>query len=195
MNLNTPLVLAAGAAANLGGFAYSSRVYFDGSHLTPQNLPFALSYVGASALAIGGMLHKPALNALRQSASCGALIASACVFTSAIQATRAHPLTYIFSPDRPQHLNQSGPYHYVRHPFYAAYLGTFGALALSSNHIVPLLAFAGMASVYTFQARREEAKFGDSSFSQGYKEYKQQAGLFFPRPQTVIRDLANYWSA
>ncbi len=74
----------------------------------------------------------------------------------------------------------SGPYRWVRHPFYAAF-----ALGLASNAVVTanwFLAFTGLCTVVLIIARTkiEEQKLIDRFGSQ-YENYMLRTGRFFPR--------------
>ncbi|MGH6821789.1 MAG: methyltransferase family protein [bacterium] len=74
----------------------------------------------------------------------------------------------------------SGPYRWVRHPFYTFHvLSLVGFPLVMANWFVAVLALSGGVMVY-FRALKEEAllkeRFGDA-----YVKYAQQAGRFFPR--------------
>lgn len=74
----------------------------------------------------------------------------------------------------------SGPYKWVRHPFYgsAAFI-CVAATLLSANWLV-LLSGAAVLSLLVLRTKTEEQKLLER-FGEDYAEYCQQTGRFFPR--------------
>ena len=103
------------------------------------------------------------------------------VFFWAIRATRRTPPTLAFDTDAPSFLLQQGPYQFVRHPFYLAYLMFWVGTAVIAHGILPWAAPAVMFSLYTYAASREENKFANSAMSDAYAAYRARAGMFLPR--------------
>jgi protein-S-isoprenylcysteine O-methyltransferase Ste14 len=103
------------------------------------------------------------------------------VFTWAIKATRKTPPTLAFDTDQPSFLLHQGPYRYVRHPFYLAYIMFWIATALAAHTLLAWAAPAIMTSLYIHAATREERKFAMSELSAAYATYRTQAGMFLPR--------------
>ena len=103
------------------------------------------------------------------------------IFGWAVRATRRTPPTLAFSDDQPSFLLHDGPYHYVRHPFYLAYLtfwvGTAAATPGAVGWVTPLV----MLVVYWIAAGFEERKFARSSLAGAYASYKAKVGMFLPR--------------
>src|ERR1700746_1974891 len=64
------------------------------------------------------------------------------LFFAALRANRKRPLSVVFTADDPLHIVQSGPYRHIRHPFYAAYCGTWVAGAVGSASLL----LAGVAA-------------------------------------------------
>jgi protein-S-isoprenylcysteine O-methyltransferase Ste14 len=81
---------------------------------------------------------------------------------------RSTPLSLAFEPDEPQHLVTEGPYRWVRHPFYSAYLLSYVAGLVMSGDGRLFAVLAMMAAIYGFAARREEMKFGRSALALEY---------------------------
>lgn len=90
-------------------------------------------------------------------------------------------LTAAFSCDVPLRLITSGPYRWLRHPFYAAYLlaQLFVLAASASPWAVPL--FVAMAVIYVTAARYEERKFASSPLAAERARYVRATGAFWPR--------------
>jgi hypothetical protein len=103
------------------------------------------------------------------------------LFGWTVRATRKTPPTLAFDTDEPVFLLQHGPYRYVRHPFYAAYLLFWIGTALASPGLLPWLAPLVMLGVYWNAATREERKFAGSNLASAYRSYRGKAGMFIPR--------------
>ena len=76
----------------------------------------------------------------------------------------------------------SGPYRWIRHPFYVAMaLVTVGAALIAANWFI-LASGAVVFSLLAIRSRVEEeelaARFGDA-----YREYKERTGRFLPKPK------------
>jgi protein-S-isoprenylcysteine O-methyltransferase Ste14 len=108
------------------------------------------------------------------------------LFWWAVTANRARPLRACFSPNEQPHLNQLGPYRFVRHPFYCSYLLTWlaGILATRNPWLVPTVII--MLAIYMNAAIGEEEQFARSSLADEYKEYRSHTGRFLPNPWKVL---------
>ncbi len=118
--------------------------------------------------------------------SLGLFTASLAVFAAAVAASHRTPPTLAFDTDAPNFLLQHGPYRYVRHPFYLAYvlfwLGTAVAVQGALGWVAPLV----MTALYIEAASREERKFANSDLAIAYKAYRARAGMFWPRPLALL---------
>lgn len=82
-------------------------------------------------------------------------------------------------PARQKHLVRHGPYRFVRHPIYAAFLGDFvGAWLLQPNAFFSVAMPIAIARV-VLQAVREEQLLV-ASFGQGYRDYMRSTKRFVP---------------
>lgn len=109
------------------------------------------------------------------------LAVSLAVFHWAAFSIRGRVFSYAGNDDVPEFVHTSGPYAYVRNPFYASYLLT----EISTVVMWPSLWGAGfivLAALY-FQwlARFEEAKFARSAVAEDYARYKARTGRLLPR--------------
>lgn len=114
-------------------------------------------------------------------ASLGLFAVSFALFWWAAATIKRRPLTLAFSPDRPEHLVDYGPYRYVRHPFYTSYLIGYaaGLVATRRWELVPFI--AGMTGIYWWAASTEERKFASGSLAAQYAAYRARTFRFFPR--------------
>lgn len=111
---------------------------------------------------------------------------SLAIFFWAIAATKRTPPTLAFDTDSPSFLLNYGPYRFVRHPFYLAYLLFWMGTAAIAHGLLAWAAPAIMAGLYFHAATREEQKFARCELSAAYAAYRAQAGMFWPRPLTLL---------
>jgi len=109
------------------------------------------------------------------------LAAALVIFHWAAFSIRGLLFSYAGNDDLPQFVHTSGPYAYVRNPFYASYLLT----EISTIALWPSLWGAGLLVLATlyFQwlARYEEAKFARSPVAEEFARYKARTGRLLPR--------------
>jgi len=77
-------------------------------------------------------------------------------------------------------LNTSGPYSFVRHPFYTSYLLAWFAGSLASGCYPLFASFFIMLFIYYRSAKEEEQQWLNSQEGNIYKEYRNKTGMFLP---------------
>lgn len=177
------VIAALTSALALASFGWGVTHFFkrpgapSGSQRATALLGLIFGSVQLVELATGGIVP------WRAAAAAAAHVAATWIFWMAVRACRRHRLTAIFEPDAPKRLVQSGPYRYIRHPFYTAYsiYWIAGAAACSTPETV--VAPAVMIAIYIRAAAMEEGKFAASPLAGEYREYRQRTGAFVPRPQ------------
>jgi diguanylate cyclase (GGDEF)-like protein len=109
------------------------------------------------------------------------LAASLLLFWWTVQTTRWHRFLVAHTEADPETLCSSGPYAYVRHPFYLSYIVFwFGTAAVAGGwQWVPAVILAGW---YAGIARQEERRFRSSALSAGYAAYQRRTGMLLPYP-------------
>jgi protein-S-isoprenylcysteine O-methyltransferase Ste14 len=98
-----------------------------------------------------------------------------------VRVTRANPPTLAYTQDTPVTIFQAGPYGWVRHPFYTAYMVFWFAAALADAAWLSWLICIALGAIYFAAARHEECKFARSDHAAAYQRYAAHAGMFFPR--------------
>ena len=179
-----PFALAVALATQLG-FIWAIRRFFR-SEGGPRPGMRAIAALGAvSALAQCGTLVwrcvEPVPVTAAQIAGLALFGVSLVLFWSAVHANRARPLTLAFTEDTPEHLVVRGPYRYIRHPFYAAYLAAWLAGAFAAHAPALLLSVLVMGTLYAQAASIEERKFARSPLAAAYAAYRRRTGVFCPR--------------
>jgi protein-S-isoprenylcysteine O-methyltransferase Ste14 len=122
-----------------------------------------------------------------------ALMAGAvCLFWWAVKTTRERRLKGAFAHDQPQLIYETGPYRFVRHPFYLSYILCWVGTSLATNGLRSWVVPAVMSAIYIGLALQEERRFRASGLSDPYRQYCRNAGMFIPwlrfsRPSGVSR--------
>ncbi|MEP7355481.1 MAG: methyltransferase [Acidobacteriota bacterium] len=109
------------------------------------------------------------------------LIASLALFEWAAWTIRGLFFSYIFSNDEPQFICTSGPFAYIRHPFYASYFLTQVGVAIMFPSRITALVALSLLAYFWWAAHFEEQKFERSSRSAEHAEYKRRTGRFLPK--------------
>jgi protein-S-isoprenylcysteine O-methyltransferase Ste14 len=109
------------------------------------------------------------------------LALSFALFQWAAWSIRGRTFSLAGHDDVPQFVHHSGPYEYIRNPFYASYLlagiSTIVMWPSAWGVLIVLLAIA----YYEWLARFEEGKFEHSPVAAEYAAYKARTGRLVPR--------------
>jgi len=81
----------------------------------------------------------------------------------------------------PEALCQSGPYRYVRHPIYLAYMLAFLAAAVALPHWSTAVLLAANIALFAYAAITDERAIAGSAIAADYASYRDRAGMFWPR--------------
>jgi protein-S-isoprenylcysteine O-methyltransferase Ste14 len=108
-------------------------------------------------------------------------VISLSLFWWSVQANKKMRLPIAFSKVTPASLNTSGPYHFVRHPFYLSYMLAWIAGPLASGQWWLLISTIVLCFFYWYAASQEEESFIEGALSAEYLLYRSRAGMFIPR--------------
>jgi protein-S-isoprenylcysteine O-methyltransferase Ste14 len=100
------------------------------------------------------------------------------VLSALILLWTAHPV--ITGKERPDHVVDTGPFRYVRHPLYLAALLGYGGTAISSLSLLSLALLIPIFVFYNYIASYEE-KLLEARFGEAYGEYGRRTGKWLPR--------------
>ena len=109
------------------------------------------------------------------------LVGSFILFEWARRSVRQRFFSYVFSRDTPEFLWTSGPYAYIRNPFYASYILSYFGAAMMFPGISALVVLVAMIVFFGLAARHEERKFARSPLGAEYEAYRKRTGRFIPR--------------
>lgn len=182
MDLALKLAVLAGFVLNIVLFARALRSSFvrpDGVRLRMRGLVVCGTVASVSDALLLWFAPERTLCLLGGAAL---LVCSQWVYRSAVRATTRHKLSLAFSGDAPTHLNESGIYSRVRHPFYLAYTLTWLGAVAGTLHWGAILGLVMMFCFYLAAALHEERKFLASGLAAEYRAYRRRTGMFLPKP-------------
>lgn len=119
--------------------------------------------------------------------SCVALALALLLFEWARRTVRGQYFSWVFSTDTPTFICTSGPFAYVRNPFYTSYLLTMAATVIMQPSSFRAAVFSAMVVYFVIAARHEERKFARSRLAADYARYMERTGRFLPRISAMLR--------
>ena len=168
------------AVVTIGSYIWSVKNHFK-SEVLPSGaklISFGVIASGIFLLLLTILLDQPVwaqiLGALLQ-------IGSLAIFWRTIKETRSKTFLAAFDEKNPQCLATTGPYHFVRHPFYTSYIVFWAGWTLAVWSLWALVPLMFMLVTYSIAARDEEAKFAKTDMAADYAAYKRKTGQFFPK--------------
>ncbi len=75
----------------------------------------------------------------------------------------------------------TGPYRIVRHPFYVSYILAWFSNTLLFNSLILWITLLYLIAFYVLSAKKEEGVILKSVYSDEYRKYIQNVGMFLPR--------------
>jgi protein-S-isoprenylcysteine O-methyltransferase Ste14 len=81
----------------------------------------------------------------------------------------------------PEAVCAEGPYRWVRHPLYLAYLLAYLAALVALPHWLTLAIFVINCALFVHAARNDERHISASALAADYAVYRERTGMFFPR--------------
>lgn len=178
------VLTGADAAICFAAFVWGVKAHFRSTGDMPAGMKLTSALSTALFIAFLWNLHDGASNLWLLALTL--FTASFATFAAAIAASRKTPPTLAYDDDSPNFLLNHGPYRYVRHPFYLAYVLFWFGTAIATHGLAGWLAPAIMTTLYVHAATREERKFANSELAAAYAAYRTRAGLFWPHPRGFI---------
>ena len=163
---------------------FASQVWSSASHFVTSDLQLAAKFVIAKV--VFGLLALMAIVVVYAQPPVAQLVGilliwlALLLFWLTVRETRQAQLRAVFTKEMPGSLVQTGPYAYVRHPFYTSYLTYWLGLAFASWSILGAVLFVVTFSIYWRAAGAEEAKFLSTDMAETYREFAATRSRFFP---------------
>jgi protein-S-isoprenylcysteine O-methyltransferase Ste14 len=109
------------------------------------------------------------------------LALAALLFALTRVTTPSKVLPAAFADEAPAFVIDRGPYRFIRHPFYTAYMLYWIGLAFAAPHPVVVIGAMLIVVAYVFAARREERSLLNGPLGASYASYMRSTGRFLPR--------------
>jgi protein-S-isoprenylcysteine O-methyltransferase Ste14 len=110
------------------------------------------------------------------------------LFLWAARHSRQKNLSLAFDEDiKVDGIITTGPWRYVRHPFYVSYILFWLACALGTIHPTSIVVSATLLFIYVYSAIREERTLRQGRHADAYLAYQDNAGFLLPRLGSRIR--------
>lgn len=108
-------------------------------------------------------------------------LGSLALFIWTVRTTRDAGFALAFAGAQSPNLLTSGPFRYVRHPFYTSYLVFWLATYIATMSSLSLSGCIILLVCYVAAARNEERLMSQSRFASEYAIYVSRTGMFLPR--------------
>jgi len=151
----------------------------------PEKEPGAV--IGQVAFVFGGAipiwflgLYRP-IHLVNGVVAAGILLASIALYEWARAAIWGRRFGIGWGEHVPDAVCEAGPYRFVRHPLYLAYMLASLAALVALPHWLTAALLAAQVALFTHAARTDEAKIDASPIAADYQAYRERAGMFWPR--------------
>jgi protein-S-isoprenylcysteine O-methyltransferase Ste14 len=182
-----PIALTVSGLATSGLFARAVRGHFASEKLPPaMKLLVALSYLAIFAYIFA--LWTGAAPLWQRIACVCLQILAAGVFNWARTTTLGNRFTAAFDTDEPAFLVKTGPYRFVRHPFYISYIVFWVGSSLGGNSLILWFVCLVLIGSYVVAALSEEQKFKNSPLAADYSHYSKRTGFLFPKLPVLLTE-------
>jgi protein-S-isoprenylcysteine O-methyltransferase Ste14 len=172
--------------AGFGFFTWGVRGHFFGDK-TPaaMQIILVLSLFGIAVFLFA--IWRTSVPGWRSAAGFCLHLPAIALFGWAVLVTRQNRPAMAFAGDLPVEVFRSGPYAYIRHPFYTSYLLFWLGCAVAAWSLIMLSIFIALAAVYTVAARGEERDFSRSALRDEYAMHRKDTGFFWPKLRLARR--------
>lgn len=167
------------------GFAYFASISLaTKQHFRSERYPAGMYVISMlSLLGIGVLMWHAAQQAIVLVGPCLALIVAAQgLFAWAIRHSRNRNLKLALDSDPAvEGLIKTGPWRYMRHPFYASYSIFWLGCAVGTQHLLSVIVFLTLFGIYIYSALKEEGALTSGPLRTEYIDYRERVGFFFPK--------------
>jgi protein-S-isoprenylcysteine O-methyltransferase Ste14 len=128
-----------------------------------------------------GLVLLPAHSRFRLVVAGGLYATALIIFWWSLRTSWQRRLAVAFSPVVSEHLVQTGPYRWVRHPIYLAYLLAWLAGGIGIGTWWAWIVLPTMGAQYLHAISYEENQFLTGPLAADYHAYRSRTGMLFPR--------------
>lgn len=178
----TSTVIAILACACFASFIWTILRFFGRGGKTPGGI-WLLALTGGASIAghLSGLLLVPANSRFRLMAAGGLYATALVVFWWSLRTSWQRRLAVAFSSVPSEHILQTGPYRWVRHPIYLAYLLAWLAGGIGIGSWWAWIVLPTMGAQYLRAISHEERQFLTGPLAADYHAYRSRTGMLFPR--------------
>ena len=173
------LVLLPGAACFVG-LSWGTVRHFDSAGPVPHGMRLIEAVSIAMMAVFAWLVLTRSLSWLWPAAPILCLVSLA-LFIWTVRTTRNAGFALAFSGAQPPTVLMSGPFRYVRHPFYTSYLLFWFATCTATMGSLPWIGLLILLVCYATAAREEERIMSRGRLAAEYGRYASQTGMFLPR--------------
>jgi protein-S-isoprenylcysteine O-methyltransferase Ste14 len=166
--------------AGLATFGWGMACFFHRSSTTAATRAVALIGAVCAAWHLWSIGHAPA-GVWRMAAASVLDVAAIALFLWATRTFRGWRPAAIFEPGVSREIVRSGPYTYVRHPFYVSYILFWTAGWVASASWITGTSVVLMSVLYVRAAMQEEAWLRGALPFSTYDAYRRATGFMIPR--------------
>jgi protein-S-isoprenylcysteine O-methyltransferase Ste14 len=162
-------------------FSWALRGHFDSRWPVPNRMRLLGLFSLLSYMLFLYLLFLRGLQvSLGTSAGLAGFVLSLVLFWWTVATTRRHRLCLAYTDAEPTSIYTTGPYSYIRHPFYLSYIifWVSAALVIGGWQWMPAIV---LTSWYISIAKREEERFLASVLSTDYAIFRHRTGMLIPR--------------
>ena len=176
-------------AVTLGTLLWAGLWYFrQGREWNPRKRIYKISIYTVLALHGAAILILPEPPVWSQLAGSAVLLVVLVLFWTAVAAHGDIRPKFAFDQPEAARIVTSGPYRWIRHPFYSSFmLAALGGVLISGRPEL-LLTIPWLACFYVRAAKEEEIFLLESPLGRQYQDYYRRTGRFFPRVSGRIAD-------
>lgn len=170
---------------NFVAFSWAIYRYFRFSESTRGPEMLILKYFGlATTIVMNWFMIANSVALWHQAAALAFEFVAAVLFWWSIASSREMGLAIAFSRKLSPRILTSGPYRWIRHPFYLSYMlhWVAGVFATGENWLCGAVVI--LSYFYLAAALQEERDILASPLATDYKNYRLKAGMFLPRLQS-----------
>lgn len=171
------IVEGVGVVVWLCHFAGAARTFSPPKGEAPSP---TIYFFSAATVVLGYRLFNAPLETRLVIPGLAAFVGSLILFEWTRRSVKGRFFSYIYSKDTPQFIWTSGPYKYIRNPFYASYLLSYIGAAMMFPGVAAFAVVAAMILYFASAARFEERKFASSPLAAEYEAYRRRTGRFIP---------------
>lgn len=176
------------AAFNFGSFIWAAFRRFRMPEQPPRGVKIlSLLAILCQLTILLALLLNPLIRTLAFGAGLSLMVLSTGLFWWCLYTHGRQYLSAAYADDKPKYLVARGPYRFIRHPFYTAYMLTYLGGFVATQVWWAALATLIPIGMYVHAAHFEERKFAQSELAGPYAVYRRKTGLFWPRLRHIAR--------